>query len=77
LTRIHPTAAFLLVGALVFAGLALPGVIGASLLLALAALLIAMLARTWPVTAPGPRAVRVVILGALVVAALAKALMRF
>jgi hypothetical protein len=73
LARINRTLAFLVGAAAVFAGLWLPGIVGAALLAVLAAGLIWVLSRTWAVTAPPLRAVRVIILALLVGVALYKA----
>ena len=66
------TAAFLAAAVLTFAGLALPSPYGGMILLALAAGLAALLMRTWPAHGPRARAVRVVILAALVALAAAR-----
>ncbi|MFC0532590.1 DUF6703 family protein [Phytohabitans kaempferiae] len=72
LARVNPTAAFLGALAVVLVGLFAPGVIGGAVLLALAAGMIYLMRRTWPVTAPRTRAIRVIMLGLLVMAALIK-----
>jgi len=60
------TAVFLAVAALTFAGLALPSPYGGIILLAIAAGLAGMLARSWPVHGTGQRTVRVVVIAVLV-----------
>jgi hypothetical protein len=74
LARVNPTTAF--VGALVLmlAGLFLPGIVGAALLLLLAAGLAALTFTTWPVQRPSTRALRVLMLVLLLAAVIAKAL---
>ena len=74
LSRVSPTAAFLLALVLLLAGLFLPGIIGAALLFLLGAALVALTLTTWPVQSPGVRAVRLVMLALLFAAALAKAI---
>lgn len=74
LARINPTAAFLGALVVVLVGLFAPGVIGGAVLLALAAGLIYLMSRTWPVTAPRTRSIRVIMLGLLLLAAVFKIL---
>jgi hypothetical protein len=74
LARINPTAAFLGALVVVLVGLFAPGGIGGVVLLALAAGMIYLLARTWPVTTPQTRSIRVIMLGLLLLAALFKIL---
>ncbi|BAL86427.1 hypothetical protein AMIS_12070 [Actinoplanes missouriensis 431] len=74
LARVSPTVAFALALAALLAGLFLPGIVGALLLAVLAAGLGALTFTTWPVQTPITRAVRVVLLTLLVVAAVSKAL---
>jgi hypothetical protein len=74
LARINPTAAFLGALVVVLVGLFAPGVIGGMVLLALAAGMIYLMARTWPVTAPRARSIRVIMLGLLLLATLFKIL---
>lgn len=74
LTRVSPTMAFLIALALLLAGLFLPGIIGAALLVLLGAGLAALTFTTWPVQSPGTRAIRVILLLLLFAAAVAKAL---
>jgi hypothetical protein len=74
LQRISPTMAFLVALALLLAGLFLPGIIGAALLLVLGAGLAGLTFTTWPVQNPGTRAIRVILLMLLFAAAVAKAL---
>ena len=73
LARTNRTAVFLAGGAVVFLGLLLPGIIGAAILLVLAAALGWVLAQTWLVTPPSMRVIRVVILTLVVVIAAYKA----
>ena len=74
LARVNPTSAFLVALVVVLAGLFLPGIIGALVLLVLAAGLATLLARTWPVQSPPTRAIRLVMLSLLVAVALFKIL---
>lgn len=74
LARISPTTAFLVALAVLLAGLFLPGIIGAALLFLLGAGLVALTFTTWPVQSPGVRVIRVIMLGLLFAAALAKAI---
>lgn len=74
LARVNPTAVFLITLALVLVALFAPGVTGGVLLLALAVLLVALLATTWPVQAPQTRLVRLLMLTLLVAVALVKLL---
>lgn len=74
LARINPTAAFLGALVVVLIGLFAPGVIGGVVLLALAAGMIYLMSRTWPVTSPRTRSIRVIMLGLLLFAALFKIL---
>jgi hypothetical protein len=72
LAKLNGTKVFL--GALVVAliGLFVPGLLGGVILLAVVALMGSLLRRTWAVSPPGPRALRVLVLGILTVIALAK-----
>jgi multisubunit Na+/H+ antiporter MnhB subunit len=72
LARLNVTAVFLATLALVLVGMFAPGVVGGAVLLALAAALAALLARTWPVQSPRTRAFRLTMLVLLLAAALAK-----
>jgi hypothetical protein len=72
LTRVNPTTAFVVALAVMLAGLFLPGIVGAALLLLLAAGLAALTFTTWPVQGPATRVVRVVLLVLLVAAVVAK-----
>jgi hypothetical protein len=74
LARVNPTTVFLVTLVLVLVALFAPGVVGAVLLLALAAALTALLLTTWPVQAPAGRLIRLVMLTLLLAAALAKLL---
>jgi hypothetical protein len=74
LARANPTAVFLGALALVLAGLFAPGIIGGAILLVLAAALVALLLKTWPVQPPATRMIRLVMLTALIGVALVKIL---
>ncbi|MGI5236772.1 hypothetical protein [Dactylosporangium sp. CA-139066] len=73
LARLNRTAVFLLGAAVVFAGFWLPGIVGAAVLVVLAAALGWVLSRTWGITPTPLRTVRVVILLLLLGVALFKA----
>ena len=70
--RMNRTAVFLCAVALVVGGLAMPGAVGAVLLLALAAGLVALLRLTWPSHDGRTRTLRVAVLAMLLVIALVK-----
>lgn len=72
LMRISPTKVFLGALAVALVGLFLPGWYGALVLLAVVVGLGGLLGRTWPVTPPAARVLRVVILALLVIFATAK-----
>jgi hypothetical protein len=72
LGRMNRTTLFLIAALYVFLGFLLPGVVGAVLLLALAAGLLWLLLRTWTVHAANARAARLVVLALLVVVAVVK-----
>ncbi|WP_430782170.1 DUF6703 family protein [Actinoplanes sp. G11-F43] len=74
LSRVNPTTAFVVALVLLLAGLFLPGIVGALLLFVLAGALGTLTFTTWPVQPPITRAVRLVLLTMLVVAAVSKAL---
>lgn len=74
LARANPTAVFLAALVLVLVALFAPDAVGGLLLLALAAGLAALLARTWPVQMPATRMIRLLMLTLLVTVALAKLL---
>ena len=74
LAGVNPTTAFIAALAVFLGGLFLPGIVGAALLFVLAAALAALTFTTWPVQSPALRLVRLVLLGLLVAAAVAKAL---
>ena len=74
LARVNPTVAFLIALAVMVAGLLLPGIVGAALLVLLGAGLVALTRATWPVQTAATRAVRVILLLLLFTAAVAKAL---
>ncbi len=69
-SRMPRVVPFLVVAVLLVGGLALKGAAGALLLLLLAALLSFLLVLSWPALRPGPRLLRVLVLGLLVVRAL-------
>lgn len=69
LAGVPPLVAFLVVIALFTAGVVIKGVLGAALLLALAAGVAVLLAATWGVLAPGQRVGRMLVLGVLVAVA--------
>jgi hypothetical protein len=72
LARLSPTKVFLGTLALAMVGLFLPGVYGAVLLLAVVVALGGLLGRTWLVTPPAARVLRVLILTILVLVATGK-----
>jgi hypothetical protein len=72
LARIHPTTAFVAALVLLLAGFFLPGIVGAALLVLLAAALAALTYTTWPVQSPSTRAVRIVLLVLLLTVIVAK-----
>jgi hypothetical protein len=72
LLRINPTVAFVVALATLLAGLFLPGIIGALLLVVVVAGLGALTFTTWPVQTPITRTVRIVLLLLLVVATASK-----
>jgi hypothetical protein len=74
LAGVNPTAAFIAALVVFLAGLFLPGIVGAALLVALGAGLAALTFTTWPVQTPALRTVRVILLALLFAAAVAKAL---
>ncbi|BFU46359.1 DUF6703 family protein [Krasilnikovia sp. MM14-A1004] len=74
LAAVNPTTAFIVALVLLLAGLFLPGIVGAALLVLLAAAAAGLTFTTWPVQAPATRVIRVLLLTALLVVALAKAL---
>jgi hypothetical protein len=74
LARLNPTVAFLVALALMVAGLLLPGIVGAALLVLLGAGLVALTRMTWPVQTRSTRVARIALLVLLFAAAVAKAL---
>ena len=66
LSRLNLTTVFLTAGGLVLAGLLLPAPFGGVLLLLIAAGLVAVLSKTWPLTPPRLLVVRLVIASALI-----------
>jgi hypothetical protein len=73
LSRMNKTVVFLAGAVIVFLGLLLPGIVGATVLILLAVGLVWLLTKTWPVTAPQVRLPRVLILALLVIIAAYKA----
>ena len=74
LARVSPTTAFVVALVLMLAGLFLPGIVGAAMLLLLGAGLAALTFTTWPVQKPSTRALRLVMLVLLLAAVVAKAI---
>ena len=72
LARLNVTGVFLAVLAYLLVALFAPGVVGGALLLVLVLALAALMARTWPVTPPRARTLRLVVLVVLLAAALYK-----
>jgi hypothetical protein len=72
LGRLDPTMVVIGAVALFLAVLLLPPALGALLIVAIAAGLIALLTRTWPVLPAQQRVLRLVVIGALVVVAISK-----
>lgn len=70
LASVPPAAMFLVVAAAFAAGVLVGGVVGAGVLLVLALLVGALLAVAWPRLAPAERAVRLVVLFAVLAVAL-------
>lgn len=73
LSRVSPTAAFVVALVVLLAGFFLPGIIGAALLFLLCAALAALTFTTWPVQRPSTRVVRVALLVLLLAVVVAKA----
>jgi hypothetical protein len=72
LTQLNPTLVVLGTLAVFLGVLLLPDPVGAVLVLAIAAGLGWLLTRTWPVLAPGARALRLVVIGLLMLIAITK-----
>ena len=72
LAKVNPTTAFLVALVVLLAGLFLPGIIGAALLLLLGVALVALTFTTWPVQSGPVRAVRLTMLVLLFAAVVAK-----
>jgi len=72
LSRIPPSRAFLAALVVMLLGLFLPGIVGAAVLALLAAGLIALTVTTWPIQPAATRAVRIILLGVLVLLILGK-----
>lgn len=70
LSRLPRFVPFLVVGVLLVGGLVVQGLVGAVLLLVLAALLGLLLVLSWPALVPGARALRVGVVGIVVARAL-------
>jgi uncharacterized membrane protein len=72
LAQVNRTVLFLIAAGYVFAALIIPGIVGAAMLLALAAALGWLQVRTWPAHAGRTRGVRVLILAFMIVIAVVK-----
>jgi hypothetical protein len=72
LARVNPTAAFVVALAVLLAGFLLPGIVGATLLFLLGAVLAGLTSTTWRVQKPSTRTVRVILLVLLFAAVVAK-----
>lgn len=72
LGRLDPTVVVIGAVALFLAVLLLPAVLGALLIVAIAAGLVALLTRTWPVLPPQQRVLRLVVIGLLIAVAISK-----
>jgi len=72
MTRLNPTVVFLVAAVLVFGVLAVPGPPGGVLLLLLAAGAAALLVSTWDRHRPAARAMRLAVLGLLIVLAITR-----
>ncbi len=72
LARVNRVVAFGVTVLLVLLGLFLPGIVGGLVLVVLMGALLALMTRTWPVTPPQTRVLRVVILAVLALVTLAK-----
>jgi hypothetical protein len=72
LSQLNRTTVFLAALGVALAGFLLPGAAGAVVLYGVVAGLGALLARTWPITPAGMRAVRLLVLAGLAAAATAK-----
>jgi hypothetical protein len=70
LARVNRTAIFLISLAVFLGALFIGGILGGLILLVIAGLLGAMLVQTWPLTPPGMRILRVVVLVLLVITGL-------
>lgn len=73
LARINPTTAFIAVIVVLLAGLFLPGIVGAAVLLVLSAALVTLTYLTWPVQTPSTRTFRVLLLALLLLGVVLKA----
>jgi hypothetical protein len=74
LARVNATRAFLGALVLMVAGLFLPGIVGAAVLLLLGVGLVALTVTTWPVQPPPTRVIRIVLLVVLFTVVALKAL---
>ena len=72
LARVPPARAFLATLVVMLLGLFLPGIIGAAVLALLAAALIGLSVTTWPVQPSRTRAVRLILVGVLVLLIISK-----
>lgn len=72
LNRLNRTTVFLVTLGIMLVGLFLPGFLGAVVLLALAGFLGWLLARTWPYVPGSARAIRLIVLALIVIAAVRK-----
>ncbi|HUR15315.1 MAG TPA: DUF6703 family protein [Mycobacteriales bacterium] len=66
-SRLPRAVPFLVVAALLISGLLVQGAVGGLLLLVLAVLLGGLLALSWPVLQPGPRLLRLAVVGIVLV----------
>ena len=73
LSRVSPTAAFLVALVVLLAGFFLPGIIGAALLVVLCAAMAGLTFTTWPVQRTPTRVVRLALLVLLLAVVVAKA----
>lgn len=72
LSRLNPTTVVIGTVVLFLAVLFLPSVLGAVLVFAIAAALVALLTRTWPVLPNDQRVLRLVVIGLLVLVGVSK-----
>jgi hypothetical protein len=74
LSRVKPFRVFLATLVVMLLGLFLPGIVGAAVLCLLAAALITLTVTTWPVQPARTRAVRIILLGVLLLLVISKIL---